>query len=141
MKRFIILGIAAAALMLALPAYAQTPRPSAGGMTSPLSTTGGGGGGGYGSGGGGADTNVNKLPSYPRACLSMAAVSGTRAEYVPSTFVAYDKAVADGHTVDDTPAPTVADAARAQRAAAATSEKSKFTVVQNYYGYPIAIPR
>ena len=140
MKRLIILGIAAVALMLALPTYAQTPRPSAGGMTNPLTTT-GGGGGGYGGGGGAPDASVNKLPSYPRACLNMAAVSGTRAEYVPSTFVAYDKAVADGQTIDDTPAPTVADAARAQRASAATSERSKFTVVQNYYGYPIAIPR
>jgi len=140
MKRLIGIGIAA--LALALPAGAQTMHASGGGMASPLTATGGGGGGsGYGSGGGSGDTSVNKLPSYPRACLAMAAVSGTRAEYVPSTFVAYDKAVADGETVDDTPAPTVADAARAQRAALATTEKSKFKVVQNYYGYPIAIPR
>lgn len=139
MKRLIGLGIAA--LVLAFPASAQMTHASGGGMASPLTANGGGGGGYGGGGGGGADTSVNKLPSYPRACLAMAAVSGSRAEYVPSTFVAYDKALADEQQVDDTPAPTVAEAARAQRAAAATSEKSKFRVVQNYYGYPIAVPR
>lgn len=141
MKRFIILGIAAIGLTLALPAYAQMPH-SGGGMATPVGP-GSGGGGGYSGGGGGgsADTPVDKLPAYARSCFCVASVSGTKMDYVPSTFVSYDKAVADGKTINSTPAPTVAEAARAQREAAANAEKSKFTVVQNDYGYPIVVPR
>jgi hypothetical protein len=134
-----ILGLAILAAGLSAPAYAQTARSGGAGSSAGVGQTNGGGGsfgGGFGGGGGGI-SSVNKLPSYPVVYPKMVGVSGSSSDYVPSTFVPYEKALTEGKTVLDTPAPTVAEAAREQ--ASAHAEKAKFALVQDEYGNPIIV--
>lgn len=138
MKRFLSLTILAAGL--AIPAHAQTPHGvSAGGGANPL-TFSGGGGGGYGGGGvGGGSSSGSRLPSCPRAQFSVSAVSGTQQDYVPSTFVSYDKALAEGRDVLAAPPKTVAEVAHEQ--AIGRAEKAKLALVQDSRGNAIIVVR
>lgn len=137
-----ILGIAVFTLGIALPAHAQTSRGGAVGSSANGSGVNGGGGGfGGGAGGGGFGggglSGASKLPSYPVSSPRMTGISGSQGDFVPSTFLPYDKALTEGKTVLDTPPPTVAEAAREQTSARV--EKAKFALVQDEYGHPMII--
>lgn len=132
MKRLIALAVLAVGV--AVPTHAQTIHAAAGGGSSSVPAAGGGvGGGGFSGGFGGVAVH------NPSAHFSVTSVSGSPQEFVPSTFVSYDKAVAEGQNVLDTPEPTVAEAARKQGDTHA--EKAKLALVQNYYGKAIIVPR
>jgi hypothetical protein len=132
-----ILGFAALAAGLAMPAYGQASRGAA--MANATNASGFiGGGGGFGSGlGGGFGSAGISVSHAPVAHFSIANVSGSRSEYLPSTFVPYEQAVANGRTIlAASPAP-LGDVAR--EAAAAPRQKAKFALVQDDYGNAIII--
>jgi hypothetical protein len=129
MKRF--LGLVVLILGLSVPAHAQS---SKGG--SAMAGAGGGGvlssGGGSSGGGGLSGVNFHTLPTIAPANLPSSAVSGTEADFVPSTFLPYDRAVAAGQEVRDAHNKSVAEAAaensRARRL------KAKAAIIENAAG-------
>jgi hypothetical protein len=136
-KRF--LGLAILGMGLAVPAHAQVSHGfAAGGAASPLNLN-NAGGGGFGSGLGGNSMGRGKLTDYPKARFGVASVSGTQHDYVPSTFVSYDKALAEGRAVLATPPQSPAEAARQQ--VTAHTEKAKLALVQDDYGNAVIVPR
>ncbi|HXW63242.1 MAG TPA: hypothetical protein VEJ45_11620 [Candidatus Acidoferrales bacterium] len=134
-----LIGLAVLALGLVLPTHAQAMR-SASGVANPTSAgSGSGGGGGLGGGFGGGSTIGGRLTYYPLAHFSVTSVSGTQQDYVPSTFVSYDQAVATGQNELDTPPLTVAAAARQQ--ASTHPGKAKIAVMQDDRGKVIIVSR
>lgn len=134
MKR--VLGVMVLILGFSIPAHAQASRgtvPASGGSGG-MTTGGGGGFGGSGSGdsGGMSGVNFHTLPSIPPANLPSVEVSGTKADFVPSTFLPFDQAVAEGQAVLDAQHKSVAQAAaensRANRA------KAKAAIIENGAG-------
>jgi hypothetical protein len=86
-------AIAATVLVLAFAVAAQAGRGTDAHFTaspSPYTDVGGAGIGGGSIGGSGAILHV------PPTRFAMRAVSGSASEYIPSTFMAYDSAVAEG---------------------------------------------
>jgi len=134
MKRMIAFAVLAAAL--AVPIHAQNGHAPAGGGASSVSAS---GGGGWGSGGFGSGSTANRAVNYPLTRFNVASVSGSQQEYVPSVFVPYDKAIATGQTVLDTPPVTVAEASR--QLGTMRQEKAKVALVQDDYGRVIIVPR
>ncbi len=128
MKRAI--GIAAFLLFFAIPAHAQ-----AGSSASALPNQGGGGGGGGGYGGGGSSSGP--LPTYPRAQFKMSAVSGSDSSFIPSGYLPFDRAVAQGQAILDAEKKTPAEAAAA--ASIVPKPHAKISVVQDANGDPIVI--
>ncbi|HKV48678.1 MAG TPA: hypothetical protein VJN69_11360 [Candidatus Acidoferrales bacterium] len=101
----IALGVAAMALLAAVPAGAQT----IGGTISPPRLL------------------SQKLPWIPPAAFNATEVSGAESTYVPSTFVTFDTAVAAGKVQLKELGKTVAEAATDSRAAArANATKVRF---------------
>ena len=101
----IALGVAALALLAAMPVGAQT----IGGTISPLRLP------------------SQKLPWTPPATFNATEVSGAESTYVPSTFVTFDSAVAAGKVHLKEMGKTVAQAATDSRAAArANATKARF---------------
>lgn len=92
----IALGLTALALLAAMPVGAQTM----GGAISPPQVL------------------SQKLPWTPPATFKATEVSGTESTYVPSTFVAFDSAVAAGKVQLKELGKTVAEAAMDSREAA-----------------------
>jgi len=137
MKRLLGLGILAAGL--AVPAHAQAFHggASAGGTSNSLPIN--GGAGGFGGGFGGGLSGGNRLSAYPLANFNVAAVSGIQAEYIPSTFVSYDQAVAEGREILTTPPKTLVQAAHDQ--ANAHPNKAKFALVQDRNGNAVIVTR
>jgi len=134
MKRMIALAVLAVGL--AVPIHAQTGHLVAGGGASSVSAS---GGGGWGSGGFGGGSTASRPLNYPLTHFNVASVSGSQQEYVPSVFVSYDKAIATGQTVLDTPPMTVAEASR--QLGNVRAEKAKVALVQDDYGRVIIVPR
>jgi hypothetical protein len=134
MKRMIALAVLAVGL--AVPVHAQTGRVAAGGGASSVSPS---GGGGWGSGGFGGGSTASRPLNYPLTHFSVASVSGSQQEYVPSVFVSYDQAIATGQTVLDTPPMTVAEASR--HLGDMRPEKAKVAFVQDDAGRVIIVPR
>jgi len=131
MKR--LMGMAILAAGLALPAHAQAPRATASGMTpGPVSAGGGGFGGGYSSGG-------SKPTSCPTARFSVTSVSGSQQDYVPSTFVVYDNALAEGRDILANPPKSVAEAAHEQPSVPA--EKARISFIQDVNGKATIVVR
>ena len=126
MKRAI--GVAAFILFFAIPAHAQ-----AGSSSSAHATEGGGGGGGGFGGGGG----TGALPTYPRAHFKMNAVSGSDSSFVPSGYLPFDRAVAEGQAILDAEKKTPAEAAAAT--SIVPKPHAKVAVVQDANGDPIVI--
>ena len=126
MKKLLFLAVLV--IGCSVPAFGQ----HGGGTAGPSSNGGGGGyGGGFGSGsfgGGGV------LPSCPPTQFAVVAVSGSNAEWEPSTFVSFEKAVAFGKQVIVIENRTVAQAARENNAA--RREKARVAVVQDGDSYP-----
>jgi hypothetical protein len=137
MKR--LLGLAILILGLALSAGAQSSgRAFSGG---PGVTSGGASGGGGVSGGGGSSgVSFTTLPSRPPATFASAAISGTDADFVPSTFLPFESAVAAGQAILDAEHASVAQAAEAN--SRARKAKAKVSVVEDATGNAvIAEPR
>jgi hypothetical protein len=136
MKRLI--GLAVLAVGLVVPTHAQTVHAAAGGGAANSLAS---GGGGWGGGGGlsGGFTAGAPLAHYPLTRFSMTSVSGSQQEFVPSVFVSYDKAVAEGQNLLDTPPLTVAEAARRQ--GNTHSEKAKIALVQDNNGKAVTVSR
>lgn len=138
MKRFFGLAILAAGL--AIPAHAQTLHGyAAGGAASSATSSSGGGGYGGGGFGGGLSGGGTKLASYPVAHFGVASVSGSQQDYVPSTFVAYDKALAEGRDILANPPKSVVEAAHEQ--VGTQTEKARLALVQDDHGNAIVVSR
>lgn len=132
MKRLMALGVFAVGLVL--PTHAQTTHSAAGGAANALPSNSGGGWGG-----GGGYSGGSRPVSHPPTQFNTASVSGSQNEYVPSVFVPYDRAMAKGQSVLDTPPPTVAEAARQQ--GNTHPEKAKLALVQDIYGKARVVPQ
>ncbi len=129
MKRAI--GVVAFVLFFALPAHAQ--RGGASPSAQPTSS-GGGGGGGYGGGGGGTGS---LLPNYAPAHFKMNEVAGSDGSFIPSAFLPFDRAVAEGQAILDAQKKTPAEAAAAS--SIVQKPHAKVSVVQGANGDPIVI--
>ncbi|HXX43199.1 MAG TPA: hypothetical protein VEJ38_00620 [Candidatus Acidoferrales bacterium] len=139
MNRFLGLMILTAGL--ALPVHAQTSRGTSGagvaGMTASNSTNTGGGagysGGGFSSGGG------SRPVKYPVTQFGVASVSGSLQDFTPSTFLAYDKALATGRDILANPPKTVVEAAHNQENSGA--QKARLALIQDANGAPVIVVR
>lgn len=129
------IGIAAFILFFAIPAHAQRGggNPSA----QPASNGGGGGGGGFGGGGFGGGTAGSMLPASAPAHFKMSAVSGSDASFIPSGYLPFESAVAEGQALLDAEKKTPAEAAAAS--SILPKPHAKVTVVQAANGDPIVI--
>ena len=125
MKRAI--GVAAFILFFAIPAHAQAGSSSSARPTQ----SGGGGGGGFGGGG------TGPLPARPPAHFKMSAVNGSDATFIPSGYLPFDRAVAEGQAILDSEKKTPAEAAAAT--SIVPKPHSKVAVVQDADGDPIVI--
>ncbi|HXU20445.1 MAG TPA: hypothetical protein VN788_07680 [Verrucomicrobiae bacterium] len=126
MKRMI--GIAAFIMFFAIPAHAQR-----GGASSSAAPRMGGGGGIGGSGGG----MGNLLPAHPPTHFKMSAVSGSDASFIPSGYLPFESAVAEGQAILDAEKKTPAEAAAAS--SIVPKPHAKVAVVQSADGDPIVI--
>lgn len=103
-----------------------------GGATGGVASAGGGAGGSTSGGGESGVTSFHTLPSIPAAILRSSAISGTEADFVPSTFLPYNQAIAAGREVLDAQHKSVAEAAaensRTHRL------KAKAVIVENAAG-------
>jgi hypothetical protein len=133
MKRAI--GIAAFILFFAVPAHAQGKGASVamGSSSTGASYNGGSGGGGGYSGGGGTVSHHN----YPRAQFAVGAVSGSQEDFVPSSYLPFDRAVAEGQAALDAAAKSPAQTAEAT--SNAPRPHAKVTFVQDANGDPILV--
>ncbi len=125
------LGIAAFILFFAIPAHAQ--RGGASSSAQPTMSGGGGGGGGFGGGSG----TGSLLPAHPPAVFKMSAVSGSDATFIPSGYLPFDRAVAEGQAILDAENKTPAEAAAAS--SIVPKPHAKVAVVQGANGDPIVI--
>ena len=119
---------AAAVLVLACAAAAQ-----AGGgahFTMWPSTLTQGGGAGYGVGAAGSGTMLH----VPAAHFAVREASGNTSDYVPSTFVSYDSAVAEGKASVAGHAQLLG--ASAQEGGKPTAKNAKIQIVQKQNGAP-----
>ncbi len=128
------IGIAAFVLFFAIPAHAQRGGAS---TSAQVSNGGGGGGGGFGGGGLSGGTTSNLLPTYAPAHFKMSAVSGSDASFIPSGYLPFESAVAEGQAILDAEKKTPAEAAAA--ASIVPKPHAKVTVVQGANGDPIVI--
>ena len=116
-----ILGSAAMVFIFSVPAHAQ--------MGSSASISWGQGGAG---GGGTASTSINVLPHAAPANPAASIVSGNDADYRPSNFVAFDKAVAQGKERIVIESRTVAQAATEARRA--PQPQARLVITQDSQG-------
>jgi hypothetical protein len=75
------------------------------------------------------------LPGRPPATFGSAAISGSDADFVPSTFVPFEKAVAAGQAMLDAEHTSLAEAARAN--SATPKMKARVALVENAVGDPV----
>jgi hypothetical protein len=125
-------AVAVAAFILfffAIPAHAQRRAGGAAGSSSAQLT--GGGGGGFSGG------STAMLPDYPSAHFNMREFSGSEGSFIPSGYVPFDRAVAQGQAILDAEEKTPAEAAAATSIAA--KPRAKVAVVQDVNGDPIVI--
>jgi len=106
--------------------------------TSTAPTNQGAGGGGGGGGYGGASSGPS-FHNYPPARLEMKDISGTEADFTPSAFLPFDKAVAKGQAVLDAQKKTLVEAAAAS--SHASQNKAKVVFEQDADGNAIAVAR
>ena len=81
--------------------------------------------------------NVPMLPHYAPSNPQMIELSGSYTDFLPSKFLAYDKAVAKGTAANHTPAKSIVEAARENRAV--QKPKAKALFVQDNHGNAILI--
>ncbi|HVB86221.1 MAG TPA: hypothetical protein VNK23_06090 [Candidatus Dormibacteraeota bacterium] len=118
---------------MAISAQAQGAHVSAG-ATPNLLTYSAGGGAGFG-GEGAGPTNFNTLPHIPPARFQATAVSGNSNDFVPSTFVPYKIAVAEGRWILAETPRSLGEFARSYDAS--SRAKAKFELVQDHHGHPV----
>ncbi|HEY6905142.1 MAG TPA: hypothetical protein VI216_12610 [Candidatus Acidoferrales bacterium] len=126
MKRAI--GVAAFILFSAIPAHAQ-----AGSSASAHATANAGGGGGGGFTGG----SMGSIHASRPAQFKMTEVHGSQTSFVPSGYLPFDAAVAEGQAILDARKLTPAEAAAA--ASIVPKPHAKVAVVQAANGDPIVI--
>jgi len=133
MKR--LLGLAVLIFGLSVPARAQS-KPVGGVMGGisggALSNAGGAGGyGGYGGGEGGP--TFHTLPAIPPADLRSSAISGTNADFVPSSFLPYSQAIAVGQAILNAEHKSVAENSREGRI------RAKAAIIENGAGDAVLV--
>jgi len=101
---------------------------------APGLTNGGGSGGSGGSAGGAGSggASFSPLPSYPRTNFAATAISGTETDFVPSTFLPYESAVAAGQAALTAQHASVVQAASAN--SSAPKAKAKLTLIEDATG-------
>lgn len=130
-----IAGVAVLVLGFAVSAQAQSVR-AAGAASSPITSNSGGGSAGYGGGGFSiGPSNFRTLPHFPPAHFTMKAVQGSSGDYVPSTFVPYAKALAEGRAMLAARPVSLGQFARENQPAA--TAKATIEMVQDHHGYPV----
>ena len=128
-----IAGALALVLGFAISAQAQGGR-AAGEQVASLLNYSGGGGAGFGGGGAGV-SNFHTLPHTPPAHFVVATLAGNANDFVPSTFVPYKIAVAEGRLIVSATPESLGQFAR--DCDATTRTKAKLELVQDHYGYPV----
>jgi hypothetical protein len=117
MKR--LLGLAVLALCLGVPAHAQI-----GGSVGGGSLTG---------------SNFRALPNYPPTKFAVTGISGTTGDFIPSAFVAYDQAIAEGKAAVTAKTESVAKVAADN--SSTQKPRAKFAMVQDANGNAILVSR
>jgi len=102
-----MLGLLALVFAFSIPAHAQ----AAGGA---IVTNRASGGGASSGGAGGGSVSFNTLTHHPTTQFQMAAASGS-SDFVPSTYLAYDKALTAGQTALTSKPQTIVEAAQANK--------------------------
>jgi hypothetical protein len=124
-----ICGLAALILWLSIPAHAQH---AMGGSSNGVANASGWAGSGGGSGSGSGQVNFPSLPSYPQHEFLMTNVSGTKADFTPSTFLDYDQALTEGRTALASRLRTLAEIAKQNRES--KPAKAKIAILQDANG-------
>ncbi len=96
-----------------------------------------GGGGGIGGGGFSGGSSGNLLPAHPPAHFKMSALSGSDTTFIPSGYLSFERAVAEGQAILDAEKRTPAEAAAAT--SIVPKPHAKLAVVQGANGDPIVI--
>lgn len=132
MKRALVLGTLIFAVSLC--AHAQSHMPAGGGTPNPNAVGGPNGTGGQGGYGGltAGPTVFNTLPHDCPTAFVVAGVSGSDADFVPSSFLSFDQAVVLGRAEEAAMKETLAEAAR--KNAKAKTEQSKLAVIEDSQG-------
>jgi hypothetical protein len=126
MNKFI--GFAILGLALSVPAHAQRS------MAGPAGPTGNGGGAGSPVGGstGGAAAGFRTLPTVPRTQFQAIDVSGGDISFFPSSFMQFDKGIAEGESILAARQKTLAEVASEYRNA--EKPKAKLNITQDAFG-------
>jgi len=122
MKR--LLGLAVLALSVSVPAHAQRMGGSGAAVSGGSSV----GGAVVGSG----TANVPSLPNHPPREFLVTTVSGTEADFTPSTFLGYDEAMAEGRAALAARTKSLAECAKASRNS--ERDKAKIAFLQDANG-------
>jgi len=125
-----LIGFAIAGLVLSVPAHGQRAM-----MGSAAPTGGAGGGIGGVPTGGGSAVSFHTLPSYPPTQFQMIEVSGGDVSFVPSSFVQFEKSVAQGEAALAIRQEPLAEVALENRLV--ERPKSKLMITQDHFGYAI----
>ena len=118
-----ICGLAALILWLSIPAHAQH---AMGGSSNGVASASAGGGAG------GGQVSFPTLPSYPQHEFLMTNVSGTKADFTPSTFLDYDQALTEGQAALASEKRPLAEIARQNRES--KPAKAKIAILQDANG-------
>jgi hypothetical protein len=121
-----LLGFAILGLTLSLPIHAQR---AMGGSGGPASSAGGASGSGIG---GGGTVSFHTLPDVPRAQFQIVDVSGGDASFFPSSFMQFEKGIAEGEAALAFRRKSLGEVARENRAA--EKPKAHLTITQDSFG-------
>jgi hypothetical protein len=124
-----ICGLTALILWLSIPAHAQH---AMGGSSTGVAGASGWAGGGGGTGGGTGQVSFPTLPSYPQHEFLMTNVSGTNADFTPSTFLDYDQALNEGRAALASKMRPLAEIAKQNRES--KPAKGKIAILQDANG-------
>jgi len=127
-----LFGLAILGLSLSVPTHAQQ-RAMSGGAGGPTNN-GSVGFGGSPVGGAGA-VHFPTLPSVPRAQFQMMDVSGGDASFFPSSFVPFEKGIAEGEAALAVRQKSLGDVALENRGS--EKPKAKFAIIQDQIGHAI----
>ncbi len=120
---FVILGLA-----FSIPAHAQRSMAGTAGPTS----NGGGAGSPVGGSTGGAAAGFHTLPTVPRTQFQAIDVSGGDVSFFPSSFMLFDKGIAEGESILASRQKTLAEVATENRHA--DKPKAKLNITQDAFG-------
>jgi hypothetical protein len=121
------MALVALLFVFSIPAHAQ----AAGSAVSNNRASSGGGGGASGGSAGGGSVSFHTPTHNPTTQFQMTAASGS-SDYVPSTYLAYDKALSAGQTALAAKPQTIVEAAQANKQTKAAD--SEYLIVQDKNG-------